>query len=122
MKKFDWILIAAVLALALLVWGGWAIIHPSGGLHSSDGEMYAVAELDGREVARLPLSEDGEHTLICGDGEYNRIVVKDGTVFISEASCPDKICVHTGKVNREGDSIVCLPHRLVVRVEKAAKE
>lgn len=111
MKKFDWILIAAVLTLALLVWGGWTLFH------TSDGDLYAVAELDGTEVARLPLSKDTEYTVDCGEGEYNRIVVADGYVFVSEASCPDKICAHTGKVNEPGDSIVCLPHRLVVRVE-----
>ncbi len=116
MKKFDWILIAAVLTLALLIWGGWKIFHPS------DGGLYAVAELEGIEVGRLPLSVDGELTVDCGEGEYNRIVVKDGSVFVSEASCPDKVCVHTGKVNEPGDSIVCLPHRLVVHIEKVSDE
>lgn len=116
MKKFDWILIAAVLTLALLIYGGWTLFHPA------DGTLYAVAELDGRDVGRLPLSEDGELTVDCGGGEYNRIVAEDGWVSVSEATCPDKICVHTGKVNQPGDSIVCLPHRLVVRVERISDE
>lgn len=116
MKKLDRILIAAVLALALLIWGGWTLFHPS------DGELYAVVELDGREVTRLPLSEDAEYTVDCGDGEYNRIVVAEGCVFVSDASCPDKICVNTGKVNKAADSITCLPHRLIVKVEKIANE
>ena len=116
MKKFDWILIAAVLALALLIYGGWAIFHPS------DGALYAIAELDGAEAGRFPLAKDGTFTVDCGDGEYNRVVVEDGYVFVSEATCPDKICVQTGKVNQAGDSIVCLPHRLVVRVENITKK
>ena len=45
---------------------------------------------------------------------------ENGAVFMAEADCPDSLCVQMGKIYREGESIVCLPHGLVIRIEKAS--
>ena len=36
---------------------------------------------------------------------------------MTEADCPDKICVNTGKISKIGETIVCLPHRVVVEIQ-----
>ena len=36
---------------------------------------------------------------------------------MEEADCPDRLCVRQGAVSRVGESIICLPHELVVTVE-----
>ena len=51
-----------------------------------------------------------------GDGEFNRLVIRDGKAFMETATCPDGICVSHRPISRVGESIVCLPHRVIVKV------
>ncbi len=46
----------------------------------------------------------------------NVIAIKDGCVYMKEADCKNKICVNTGKINSPGQSIVCLPNRIIVEI------
>ena len=53
------------------------------------------------------------------DGKnINTLVIKDGKAYISEANCPDKICVAHREISKTGETIVCLPHRLVVEIKE----
>ena len=47
----------------------------------------------------------------------NLLIIEDGYAYIKEASCPDGLCVHQGKINKSGEMIVCLPNEVVVTVE-----
>ena len=49
------------------------------------------------------------------------LVIKDGKADITEADCPDKLCVHQAPISREGEALVCLPHRVVVTVRGEGK-
>ena len=40
---------------------------------------------------------------------------------MKEADCPDKYCVKQGKIKNVGETIVCLPHKVVVEIEKTSK-
>ena len=107
----DFLLAAALLllggALALFVW----LTRQAGGT--------VTVQIDGRTVMELPLSEDTQ--IVLGEGEHtNTLVIAGGTARVVEASCPDKICVGQGAVQYAGESIVCLPHRLVVTVQGGA--
>lgn len=75
----------------------------------------AVVELDGKELGSYPLSEDTEVRIGSELGE-NILVIKDGKAYVSSADCPDGICVSHYPISREGETIVCLPHRLVIRI------
>lgn len=50
---------------------------------------------------------------------YNQIEVRDGAIGITDASCPDKLCVHQGFLDSPGIPITCLPNRLVIQIRKA---
>lgn len=50
----------------------------------------------------------------------NKIVIKDGSAYISEADCPSRDCLKQKQVSRPGDIIVCLPHKLVIEGASAA--
>jgi len=52
----------------------------------------------------------------------NRVVVRDGSVFVAAAPCANQICVKTGRVSRPGQWIACLPNRVFVAVEGAGEE
>ena len=112
-KKWD-----IVLILVLLVVSGaaFALRELTAG-HGAE----AVVTVDGVETMRLPLAEDTE--VLLGEGDAtNLLVIKDGRASVTEASCPDKVCVHTGEISRTGETIVCLPHKLVVSIEGSEQE
>lgn len=46
----------------------------------------------------------------------NLLVIEDGAAYMESATCPDKICVHHTKISHSGESIVCLPNKVVVTV------
>lgn len=48
---------------------------------------------------------------------HNRIVIENGSAYMEAADCPDKYCMTYKPVSRTNESIICLPHRLVVRAE-----
>ena len=107
--KNDILLIAAVLVLAAgaLLWQQL----------SKQPGAEAVVTVDGAEVWRAPLAKEAQWDYIGDDGQVgNRVVIEDGTVRVDSADCPDKVCVNTGRIRSDGEMIVCLPHKLIVRV------
>ncbi len=76
----------------------------------------AVVQVGGQEDRELDLSKEREFWV--GDPEIGRnlIRVKDGTVMVVQADCPDKVCVLTGPISQEGEVIACLPHGVVIYI------
>ncbi len=105
MKKNDWILIAAVLVVAVVFLGVHFFLP-------QQKEGMVVVSIDGQEFGSWPLSED--HTVEIGDG--NRLEIKDGKADMVWADCPDKLCVNQRAIFREGESIICLPNKVVVSI------
>ena len=80
-----------------------------------DGDILVV-EQDGKVIERLPLEEDNTYVARYG-GHYTKIVIKDKKAMIVEADCLDQICTHMHPIDKEGESIICLPHKLFLQVE-----
>lgn len=73
-------------------------------------------QVDGEVLMELPLDQDTE--IVLGEGGHtNTLVIKGGRAQVTQASCPDQVCVRQGAVQYEGESIVCLPHKLIVAIE-----
>ncbi len=83
----------------------------------SDSEKYVRIYHDGELLEEYPLDEDGTYRIEAVDGEYNIVEIKDGYVCVTEANCANQTCVQTGKINTGATPIVCLPHKLVIRIE-----
>lgn len=115
MTRADWTLLFCVFAVA----AGMAFFFLAGGWTGQ--ERVAVVEQDGQEVYRLPLVE-GTSVEIFWEGGSNVVSVDGGGAWISEADCPDRLCVLQGKIFGGGQSIVCLPHLLVVYLEGVGGE
>ncbi len=79
--------------------------------------VYAVVQYQGEIYERLDLSVDTELRIEDELGNYNIVCVQDGQVWVSEANCPDLICVYTYPLNETGGAIACLPHELLVYIE-----
>ena len=94
----------AICAVALLIWRA-----------SAEAGEYAVVTVDGLEVSRYPLAEDRE-VEIKGVGGNNKLVISDKKADVVDADCPDKVCVDHRSVSNIGETIVCLPHKVVVKI------
>ena len=108
----DLWLIAITVAIALV---SIAAMHIASSLLPSDGRS-AVVTLDGVEIGRFELSEDTS-VPIPSEWGCNTLEIRDGKASVSDADCPDKICAAHFPISMEGESIVCLPHRLVIYID-----
>ena len=101
------LIIIAALLLAAAGAGLWFFLGRTPG-------AWAVVRVEGREVARYSLSQNGVYPL---NGGTNVLTVEDGTAAVTEADCPDKICIEQGRVRYTGQCITCLPNKLTVTLE-----
>ncbi|MGN0408534.1 MAG: NusG domain II-containing protein [Bacteroides sp.] len=104
----DLILVGAVLAAALAV---YALVNVLG----RDGQTVVVT-VDGTVIAEKPITVNDAVEIKDADG-YNRVVIDNREVYMESADCPDKVCVKTGRIRRAGETIVCLPHKVVVEIK-----
>ena len=81
----------------------------------SHSGAWVIVRTDGVETARYPLAQDREIVLYDGE-ESNTLVISGGMAWIRDASCPDRLCVRHRPISRSGETIVCLPHRLVIEI------
>lgn len=109
MKKRDCILAAAILLLAFAIILWYKIFPPQKG-------QEVVVEVDGSPYQTYSLTENGRYRIETRWG-YNILTIEDGMADITEADCPDEICVRERKISKEGETLVCLPHKLVVTVQ-----
>ena len=106
--------IILVLSMVIIAAAAFLIINFA---VKKDGS-YAVIKVDGKVIKTLDLNS-GETTIEVNgyQGGVNKVVINDGKVGMTEADCPDELCVKTGKISRVGETIVCLPHRVVVEIK-----
>lgn len=108
-KKRDLWLIAGVFMVAALFYGGNLF------LNRTPAVMVEVT-VDGVVVEELNINHDTQMTIPSYGNGTNLLVISDGNAYISEASCPDKVCVHQGKVHQSGEMLVCLPNRMIAKI------
>lgn len=108
------LLLAAVAASAALL------------LLRGGGEDDPVARItrDGVLLEEIDLNKvDQPYTLTFEDESgSNTVSVEKGRIRISEADCPDQVCVNQGWIADGTVPIVCLPHRLMVEIEGGGGE
>lgn len=81
---------------------------------------YISVSYDGEKIAEYSLSTEQEVPVKVKEGE-NIIVIKDGKAYVKKADCPDQICVNQKSISKEGESIICLPHKLIITVERGSE-
>lgn len=105
----DLVLLAVFLVIGLILLAWWQFRPAAAG-------GIAEVAVDGEVMAELPLAEDTEMVIEGYDGGENTLVIRDGEADITSASCPDGVCVRHRAVSRDGESIICLPNRVVVTI------
>ena len=110
MKKNDFILIISVIFIALSVFLFLKFTK-------EEGSGQVVVKVEGEEFGRYDIDEDNEINI----NNNNILVIKDKKAYIKEATCPDKLCVKQKEISMDGESIICLPNKVVVTVESDSK-
>jgi hypothetical protein len=108
-KKSDIYLVVGLLAVAFIF---WLIL----GFFVKKQGQTVVVKVDGAVVYELSMQENTTVTVEGYQGGENVIVIENGAVSMTDADCPDKLCVHSGEKTKTGETIVCLPHRVVVEI------
>ena len=102
-----------VLAVALLALGCGLMLW---GRETTAETLTAVVSVDGREVERVVLDEAVGERVYSGNGYTLTVGFRPEGVTVLEADCPTQDCVRTGTITRSGQSIVCLPGRIIIQL------
>lgn len=89
-------------------------------LHKPDEAKTAKIIQDGKIIRTVKLQntdEAYEFEIISEDGGKNTVCVKNGKIGITQASCPDKVCVNRGFTNSGIPPIICLPNKLSIVID-----
>ncbi|APH17144.1 hypothetical protein NPD5_1715 [Clostridium sporogenes] len=84
----------------------------------------AVIKQNGKIIEKIDLSkvkEKKELKINYNDKDhkgYNTIEIDKGSIRFIDADCPDKVCVKSGVLKKPGETAACLPHKLIITIEK----
>ena len=112
-KKKDIIIIVTVLLVSIGLWG---VIN----FFPKATADTAVIKYDGKVVKTVPLNIDTEFSL--KEDPTVKFKVENGAISFIDATCPDKICEHTGFISKAGQSAVCLPKKTVLQLKGSGNE
>lgn len=117
LKTRTWVLLISGLGVvfALLSWFSLA--------RRTSGRVAEVVQ-DGKVLYAIDLdrvTQPYAFAVEWPEGGSNTIRVKPGDIRVEAADCPDRICVEQGWLEDRAAPIVCLPHRLVVRLRGEAR-
>lgn len=106
MKKREIIIIACILVLSILA---YLVIE----LTKKPGDI-VIVKIYGKVVAEYPLNENGVFEI---NGGTNILHIEEGYAWISDANCPDKVCVKEGRISKDGETISCKPNGVTILVD-----
>lgn len=108
-KKYDkpFLVILAIVIITMFL-----IQHFTG----NKGSNVQLSQ-NGTIIATYSLFQNQTYTVTTDDGHYNTVEIRNGEIWISDADCPDRLCIKQGHISRNRESIICLPHKLTILVE-----
>lgn len=113
-KIGDFIIAFLVLSFALLL--SYYYISKA----NTSENLVAVISQNGKIIQAINLSEikAGETKSINIDGTFSAIITaQHNKIRFESSSCPDKVCVHTGWLTKKGQSAVCLPNKIIIKIQ-----
>lgn len=74
--------------------------------------MYVKIKVSGKEYQTIPLELDQTINI----KNKNTVVIKNNKVYITDSTCPDKLCQKQGKISKNGQQIICLPNQVTIEI------
>ncbi len=112
-KTKTWVIIIAVAAIILGALSAFLLTR------RTDGNVAQIVQ-DGvviREIDLSKVTREYSFTVEWEDGGHNVVTVRPGRICVSEADCPDHVCMEQGWLSDQASPIVCMPHRLMIRLK-----
>lgn len=105
--KNDIIVVSIILVIAVFIFVFLNFSKEKGNavVVTIDDKIYEIYDLNENITVEL-------HT-------GNTLVIKDNEAYISKSTCKDKVCINHGRISAVGETIICLPHKLVIEVKEA---
>lgn len=117
-KRWDVMIVLSLILLSFLPMMVFSYIQAEKVTENSTN--VAVISVNGKEVRRITLTNNTNHEIFdvySEDGDVNTIEVKENQIRIKAADCSDQVCVLTGFISKPGETIVCLPHKVLVEIQ-----
>jgi len=117
MRKADYLLVLVLVVLAILGYGFFA-------LRSNSTNKILIIKHDNTVVERIPLKGVTAETKLAINVQDGTLIVrydKNGA-WVEESPCPDKICQHQGKITKTGETVACVPEKVLLTIEEPQKE
>ena len=115
-KKLDFVIIAVLMVLSFL---------PEIILGASVGKgLNNTITVAGKLYKTVPLSAHTGEDIIEINTKWgtNIVQVKDNKIGIIDADCPDKVCMNPAYIEKAGESLVCLPHKVMIEIKGELEE
>ncbi len=112
-KKSDIILMVSIVIIGLI-----SAVYLS--LAKTKGDKVEI-KVDNRIYGTYSLYAD-RTIVVGGKNSKNIVTIEEGSVKMSSASCKNQICVHHSPISRAGESIICLPNRVIVRIKGSSSK
>jgi hypothetical protein len=112
--KYDLIIITVAIATCLFL----TFFIPRNGRAE-----YVIVEVNGKEAYRYAIFHDGEYPIYRSGALFQKetplllLHIDNESVYVTNSTCPDKICEKTGEIHRAGQVIVCVPNKVLIRIE-----
>lgn len=108
-KKGDIIIFVVILLIAVLCWIPF--------INAQTDQLVCEISKDNTIIKRIALKQGFSQTIaVKGDLGKSVIQIQDNSVWFKSSDCPDKVCVHTGKLTHAGQIAVCLPNHIIVKL------
>ncbi len=114
-QRIATIILAGGLLLAALLAFLWSVYMKKNAGRVSPEDLVVSVEAEGKQLYAVPLSDEKELPVMTKEGE-NVVKISGGKAFVESADCKNQICVHSNAISAPGETIVCLPHRVVVSI------
>ena len=108
LKKYD---IIAIICVAVIVIISYITVN----LLRNDEADTVVIYVDGKIEKKLDLNKNQEYKVDVDNG-YNIVRIKDKKVRIKESDCGNQTCVNMGTISKDGQTLICLPHKVEVTI------
>ena len=104
------VLIVIIMALMGIIW-----VYSA---YTSNVDAEVIITVNSEIFKETSLKSDKGQVIKIND--TNTVVIENGYVYMQSANCNDKLCIKQGKITKIGESIVCLPNKIVVEIKERA--
>lgn len=105
MKKYDVIFMICVLMIAasISIWYSVLARQEAGQIRITvDHQIYGNYLLNVDQKVKI--------------NDTNILVIENNFAYMKEATCPNKDCIHQKEISKKGETITCLPNKVIVEV------